>query len=188
MNLTLKLFDDHWLIDKTSKKKKDLYTLGHKYGILTFSESKIHLLRFACQNFESECQNSLRNFLYFTSRYKSVRFKIFVRLFYEFWTTEATNATNHCLPFRSTWTHPGFYRIRVTPALVFSVVLCVLCLSFVSFCWPWSCLSSDLTIYVCPFGIFEFLFLKPTYLWTNTDFVFRIESFQMIFFYQGFIM
>ena len=36
-------------------------------------------------------------------------------------------------------------------------MLCVLCLSFVSFCWPWSCLSSDLTISVCPFGIFEFL-------------------------------
>ena len=30
-------------------------------------------------------------------------------------------------------------------------------LSFVSFCWPWSCLSFDLTIFVCPFGIFEFL-------------------------------
>src|SRR5210317_1120215 len=54
-------------------------------------------------------------------------------------------------------THPGFCRVRVTPALVFSVVLCVLCLSFVSFCWPWSCLSSDLMISVCPFGIFEFL-------------------------------
>ena len=43
-------------------------------------------------------------------------------------------------------------RVCVTPALVFSVVLCVLCLFLVSFCWPWSCLSSD-------FGIFEFLLL-----------------------------
>ena len=50
-----------------------------------------------------------------------------------------------------------FCRVCVTPALVFSVVLSVLCLSFVSFCWPWSYLSSDLTISVCPFGIFEFL-------------------------------
>ena len=40
-------------------------------------------------------------------------------------------------------THPGFCRVRVTPAVVFSVVLCVLCLSFLSFCWPCSCLSSD---------------------------------------------
>ena len=31
---------------------------------------------------------------------------------------------------------------------------------FVSFCWPWSCLSSDLTISVCPYGIFEFLFVE----------------------------
>ena len=39
--------------------------------------------------------------------------------------------------------------VRVTPALVFRVVL---------FCWPWSCLSCDLSICVCPFVIFEFLF------------------------------
>ena len=39
-------------------------------------------------------------------------------------------------------------------------MFCYLCLSFVSFCWPWSCLSSDLTIYVCPFGIFEFLLIN----------------------------
>ena len=38
--------------------------------------------------------------------------------------------------------------ICVTPALVLSVVLGVLCLSFVWFCWPWSCLSADFTISV----------------------------------------
>ena len=43
---------------------------------------------------------------------------------------------------------PVFYRVRINPALVFSVVLCVLCLSYVSFCWPWTCLSFDL-IFVC---------------------------------------
>ena len=41
--------------------------------------------------------------------------------------------------------------------MVFSVVWCVLCLSFVSFCCSWFCLSSDFTICVCPFGFFEFL-------------------------------
>ena len=41
-------------------------------------------------------------------------------------------------------------KVRVTPALVFSVVLGVLCLSFVSFCWSWSCLSSELTNSVGP--------------------------------------
>ena len=33
-------------------------------------------------------------------------------------------------------------------------------MSFDLFCWPWSCLSSDLTISVCPFGIFKFLMLQ----------------------------
>ena len=31
-------------------------------------------------------------------------------------------------------------------SLIFSVVLFVLCLSFISFCWPWSCLSSDICL------------------------------------------
>ena len=44
--------------------------------------------------------------------------------------------------FRSTWTHSGFCRVHVTSALVFSVMLCVLCLSFVSSCWPWSWMIS----------------------------------------------
>ena len=57
-------------------------------------------------------------------------------------------------------THRSFWRVRVTPALVFSVVWRVLCLSFVSFCLSCSCLSSDLTIFVCPFGIFEIHFTK----------------------------
>ena len=52
---------------------------------------------------------------------------------------------------------PGFSRICFNPQLIFSVVLCVLYLSFVSFCWPWSCLSSDFMIFVCSFGNFEFL-------------------------------
>ena len=50
-----------------------------------------------------------------------------------------------------------FLMNELTSALVFCVVLCVLCLSFVSFCWLWYCLSSNLTISVCPYGIFEFL-------------------------------
>ena len=50
-----------------------------------------------------------------------------------------------------------FSMVRVTPTLVFSVVLYVLCLSFVSYCWSLSCLSSDLTIFVCTSGIFECL-------------------------------
>ena len=53
-----------------------------------------------------------------------------------------------------------FCSIYVTLALVFSVVLCVLCLSFISFCWPWSSLSSELTISDCLFGIFEFILTK----------------------------
>ena len=61
-----------------------------------------------------------------------------------------------CKPFRSIWNQPGFWRVHVTLAFVF--VLCILCLSFL-FCWPLSCLSSDLTIFVCPFIILE-LFLK----------------------------
>ena len=40
--------------------------------------------------------------------------------------------------------------------IVFNVVLCVLYFFFVSLCWSWSCLSSDFTISVCPFGSFEF--------------------------------
>ena len=36
-----------------------------------------------------------------------------------------------------------FCRVRDIQSLVFSVVLCVLYLSFVSICLPWSCMSSD---------------------------------------------
>ena len=43
--------------------------------------------------------------------------------------------------------HRSFCRVRVTPIFVFSEVSCVLCLPFVLFCWPWSCLSSDFTIF-----------------------------------------
>ena len=55
---------------------------------------------------------------------------------------------------------PWFLEGSCYSALIFSVVLSVLCLSFVSFCWLWFCLSSDLTISVCPFGIFQFLLYK----------------------------
>ena len=88
-----------------------LYTLGHKYGILKFSESKIHLRRLVCKNFKLECQKSLRKSHYFTSSCKSVWFKIFVR---------------------------------------------------------------RLVLWV----------LKPKFLWKNANFVFRIESFKMIYFIQ----
>ena len=56
---------------------------------------------------------------------------------------------------------PCFCRVRVTQALVFSVMLCALCLSFVTFCWPWSCKSPDLTISVFPFWYFRI----PSILW-----------------------
>ena len=69
----------------------------------------------------------------------------------------------------STEEHDGFPRIAgvanpsgaleltfvsVTLALVFNVVLHILCLTFV-FCWQRTCLSSDSTITVSPFCIFE---------------------------------
>ena len=49
--------------------------------------------------------------------------------------------------------------VRVTLALVFSVLSGVLCVSFVLFCRQWSCLSSDLKVLSV---IFEFLFLKES--------------------------
>ena len=53
---------------------------------------------------------------------------------------------------------------HVTPALVFRVVLCVLCLYVVSVCWPRPCLSSNLTISVCLFGILEFCFSNNSFV------------------------
>ena len=65
--------------DPSSFVKQLLYTLGHKYGNLTFSESKLPLRRLACKNSELECQKSFCKSHYFTSSYKSVQLKIFVR-------------------------------------------------------------------------------------------------------------
>ena len=53
---------------------------------------------------------------------------------------------------------PWFNRVRVIPALVFNVVLCFLCLSFVSFSCPLSCLSSD--FFCLPHWHFRIYFSK----------------------------
>ena len=53
----------------------------------------------------------------------------------------------------------GICRVRVNLALVFSVVLCAQCLSFVSFLLAVVSYVSDLTIFVCLFGIFDFFYL-----------------------------
>ena len=52
-----------------------MYTLGHKYEILTYPESKIQLCRLACKYYEPECLKLLHVFSkshYFTSSYKSL--------------------------------------------------------------------------------------------------------------------
>ena len=56
----------------------------------------------------------------------------------------------------SVWRHNDLVKVILTGScyssfsFLFSVVLCVQYLSFVSFCFPWSCLFSDLMISVCP--------------------------------------
>ena len=47
--------------------------------------------------------------------------------------TQRQGQKSSCFLFWSTF----ICMVRVTPALVFSVVLCGRCLSFVSFCWTW---------------------------------------------------
>ena len=50
----------------------------------------------------------------------------------------------------------------------FSFHISVVCsMSLVSFCWTWSCLSYDLMISVCPFGMFEFLLKCSSGLWSS---------------------
>ena len=57
----------------------------------------------------------------------------------------------------STW----FCRVRDPPALVFCSFSGVLCLSFVLFCFPWSCLSSDFCLTLWYFR-FHFKFIRST--------------------------
>ena len=86
-----------------------------------------------------------------------------------------------------------FWRVHVTPALIVSVVLCVLYLTIVSFCWPRSCLSSDIS--VCPFGIFELLlifwgFLLPSPKWdeqAHSTLVVRSASYLFLLFHPNLI-
>ena len=56
-----------------------MYILGHKYGILTFSKSKIKLWRPVGNNCEPEYQIALCKSHYSTLSYKSLRFYVFVR-------------------------------------------------------------------------------------------------------------
>ena len=56
-----------------------MYILCHKYGILTFSKSKIKLWRPVGNNCEPEYQIALCKSHYSTLSYKSLRFYVFVR-------------------------------------------------------------------------------------------------------------
>ena len=75
--------------------------------------------------------------------YRLGKHRLWLNTGFVYWLNWRVPLVEQCLTVRSTWTGPSYFSVHVTPAKVFSVVLCVLCLCFDSFvCHYPVCLST----------------------------------------------